>query len=697
MHPPPSSDAAPDQPGRELLAARGPVAPGESGGELLDLSRRLWWSLVLALPVVFMALAEWIPGQPGHHALGARLIAWLELLLATPLCIWGGAPLIRRARDSIVTWRLDRFSLIGLGTGTAYLYSLFATVAPGTPPQALRAPGGGAPLYFGAACVMVTLVLLGQVLELRARGATSSALRSLLGLAPRSARRLRVGALEEDVPLELILVGDRLRVRPGEKIPVDGVVVEGTSAIDESMVTGEPFAVEKTPGARVTGGTVNGSGQLVMRVERVGEATLLAQIVRMVADAQRSRAPIQRLADVIASWFVPVVVLVAIVTAFLWGAFGPEPRLAYALANAAFVLIIACPCALALATPIAIMVGTARGAHAGVLVKNAEALEILSHVDTLVIDKTGALSEGKPKLGNISAAPGFDEARMLALAASLEKHSQHPLAHGIVAGAKARGLPLVQASGVRIVRGQGIIGEVGGHSVALGSPRLVADLGAHPGPYAQRAETWRKDGQSVVHVVLDGKFAGLLGLSDPLKATSAEAMRLLHAQRVRVVILTSDARATAESVASRLGIDEVIADVLPAEKVDAILRLRSAGKIVAMAGDGESDAAALAAAHVGIAMGTGNDAALPSAGVTLVKGDLRGVARARRVSRATMRNVRQNLFFAFFFNLLGLPIAAGLLYPSFGWLLTPGFAFAAMLLSSAFVLGNALRLRRTPL
>jgi Cu+-exporting ATPase len=665
--------------------------------ELVDMTRRFWVSLALSAPVFFLAMSDMIPGQPVQRLLGASAIAWLQLGLATPVVLWGGLPFFQRAWTSLVTMRLNMFTLIAIGTGAAFAYSLFALIAPGALPHAVRGHGGGVALYFEAAAVITTLVLLGQVLELRARGATSSALRSLLGLAPRSARRLADDGTEADVPLDQVQPGDRLRVRPGEKVPVDGVVLEGESAIDESMITGEPIPVEKTAGSRVTGGTVNGTGGLVMRAERVGADTLLAQIVRMVAEAQRSRAPIQRLADLVSSWFVPAVVLIAALTAIVWGAFGPEPRLAYALVNAVAVLIIACPCALGLATPMAIMVGTGRGAHAGVLIKNAEALEVLEKVDTLVVDKTGTLTEGKPRLMQVSAGSGTDEDELLRLAAALEKASEHPLAAAIVAGAEAKKLHLPDVSDFRSITGQGVTGRVAGRRVALGNAKLVAGLGLDGAAFAERAETWRREGQTVMHVVLDGQLAGLVGVADPIKATSAEAVRLLHAEGIRIVMVTGDGRTTAQAVAARLGLDDVIAEVLPEQKIQAVKQLQAEGHVVAMAGDGINDAPALAQAQVGIAMGTGTDVAMQSAGVTLVQGDLRGIARARHLSRATMRNIRQNLFFAFVYNALGVPLAAGVLYPAFGLLLSPIIASAAMSLSSVSVISNSLRLRRTRL
>jgi Cu+-exporting ATPase len=622
-----------------------------------------------------------------------RLLTWIQFAFATPVMLWGGWPFFQRGWASIVNRSLNMFTLIAIGTGTAYLYSVVATFFPDIFPDSFRTHSGEVAVYFEAAAVITTLVLLGQVLELRARSQTSSAIKALLGLAPKMARVLRHDGGEEDIPLDRVQPGDWLRVRPGEKVPVDGVVLEGTSAVDESMVTGEPIPVEKTPGSRVTGGTVNGTGGFVMRAERVGSDTLLAQIVRMVSEAQRSRAPIQRLADVVSSYFVPAVVLVAMLTFLVWGLYGPEPRMAYALVNAVAVLIIACPCALGLATPMSIMVGTGRGATAGVLIKNAEALEVLEKVDTLVVDKTGTLTEGKPCLTTVVALPEQNEAELLHLAASLERGSEHPLAAAIVAGAHAKGVALSQANDFRSMTGKGVVGTVDGQVVALGNRKLFEELSIDPGLLAERAEDLRRDGQTVMFVAVDGHPAGLLGVADPLKASTYEAVQMLCEGGIRLVMLTGDSRTTAEAVAHKLGIDEVEAEVLPEQKGQVVKRLQVAGRVVAMAGDGINDAPALAQAQVGIAMGTGTDVAMESAGVTLVKGDLRGIARARRLSRGTMRNIRQNLFFAFIYNTLGVPVAAGVLYPMFGLLLSPMIASAAMTFSSVSVISNALRLR----
>ena len=661
--------------------------------ELLSMTRRFWVGVVLSLPLLVLGMSEMIPGQPVQRAFPPRWLAWVQLVLATPVVLWGGRPFFERGWASVRNRHLNMFTLIALGTGAAYLFSLFATLAPGLLPHDFTGHGGAVPLYFEAAAVIVTLVLLGQVLELRARRSTSGALRALLSLAPAVARRLHADGREEDVSLDQVRVGDMLRVRPGEKVPVDGVVLEGNSAVDESMVTGEPMPVEKLPGARVTGGTVNGTGGLVMKAERVGRDTLLSRIVQRVGEAQRSRAPIQRLVDKVAAVFVPAVIAVAVLTFLVWAFFGPEPRLAYALVNAVAVLIIACPCALGLATPMSVVVGMGKGAGAGILIRDAEALELLEKVDTLVVDKTGTLTEGKPKLVSV-VGEGLDEARLLHLAASLERGSEHPLAAAVVAGAEERGAVLTAVRDFRSVTGKGVTGSVAGAEVALGNLALLESLGVDAGALRPRAEALRREGQTVMFVAVDGKAAGLLGVADPVKATTAEALATLHREGVRVVMLTGDSRTTADAVARRLGIDDVIAEVLPEGKGDVVKRLQAEGRTVAMAGDGVNDAPALAQANVGIAMGTGTDIAMESAAVTLVKGDLRGIARARKLSRGALANIRQNLFFAFVYNTLGVPIAAGMLYPFFGLLLSPMLAAAAMSLSSVSVIGNALRLRR---
>ena len=663
--------------------------------ELIDMSRRFWVSLALTVPLLFVAMAP----MAGLHLgpLDGRAGRGAELALATPVVLWGGWPFFVRGWASIVNRSPNMFTLIALGTGVAYLDSVLAVLAPALFPPSFRDHHGEVCVYFEAAAAIVTLVLLGQVLELRARSRTSGALKALLRLAPRKARRLREDGVEEEVPLERVEVGNRLRVRPGEKVPVDGVVVEGTSAVDESMVTGESLPVEKKPGDRVMGATINGTGSFIMRAEKVGADTVLARIVRLVSEAQRSRAPIQRLADVVASYFVPAVVVAAILTFAAWAVFGPPPRMAYALVNAVAVLIIACPCALGLATPMSIMVATGRGATAGVLFRNAEALETMERVDTLVVDKTGTLTEGKPRLEAVVTADGIDEAGLLRLAASLEQASEHPLAAAIVAGAVERGVGLAGPAGFASITGRGVAGVVDGHRVAVGNRALLAETGIEPGPLAARAEALRNEGQGVMFVAVDGRIAGVLGVSDPVKPSTPEALRLLRDDGVRIVMVTGDGRATAEAVARKLGLEDVRAEVRPEQKVEIVATLQAEGRVVAVAGDGINDAPALAKADVGIAMGTGTDVAMESADVTLVKGDLRGIARARRLSRATMRNIRQNLFFAFVYNVLGIPVAAGVLYPFFGLLLNPMIAAAAMSFSSVSVIGNALRLRRAAL
>ena len=662
--------------------------------ELVDMSRRFWVSVVLSVPLVLVAMSDLIPGQPLQKAVPHAILGWAQFVLATPVVLWGGWPFFVRGWRSIATLKLNMFTLIAIGVGVAYVYSLVATLVPDIFPAAFRSSEGGVAIYFEAAAVITALVLLGQILELRARGQTSMALRALLDLAPKMAHLVADDGTDEDIPLERVGHGDRLRVRPGEKVPVDGVVLEGTSAVDESMMTGESLPVAKAVGDAVTGATVNGTSSFVMRAERIGAETLLHQIVQMVAEAQRSRAPIQRLADVVAGYFVPAVVAVAVITFIVWSLFGPAPAMAYGLVNAVAVLIIACPCALGLATPMSIMVGTGRGATAGVLIRNAEALEVFEKIDTLVVDKTGTLTEGKPKLVSLTTAEGVAEDDLLRLAASLERGSEHPLAAAVVAGAHDKGLTLSETTGFQSHTGKGVAGTVEGRAVALGNARLMDDLGAATDALSGRAEELRGAGQTVVFVAVDGAAAGLIGVADPIKVTTPEALRLLHDDGVRIVMLTGDHRVTAEAVARQLGIDDVEAEVLPDQKGAVVKRLQEAGRVVAMAGDGINDAPALAQAHVGIAMGTGTDVAMESAGVTLVKGDLRGIARARRLSRGVMRNIRQNLFWAFAYNTLGVPIAAGVLYPFFGILLSPIIAAAAMSLSSVSVISNALRLRR---
>ncbi len=679
------------------LEPRTASAEEEENPELRDMTRRFRVSIVLALPLLAVAMGDLIPGRPFERLASPRVLEWLELLIATPVVLWAGWPFFVRAWRSVVNRSLNMFTLIGLGVAVAYVYSLVATAAPGIFPPSFRGASGAVAVYYEAAAVIVALVLLGQVLELRARSRTGAAIKALLGLAPKTARRIGKDGAESDVPLEEVQPGDLLRVRPGEKVPVDGTVVEGTSSVDESMVSGEPIPVEKGAGDRVIGATVNGTGALVMRAERVGAETLLARIVQMVSEAQRSRAPIQKLADVVAGYFVPVVVGIAVLTFAVWGLFGPEPRMAHALVNAVAVLIIACPCALGLATPMSIMVATGKGATAGVLFKNAEAIEVMRKVDTLVVDKTGTLTEGKPQLVRVSPVPGGSESDLVRLAASLERGSEHPLAAAIVAGAEERKVGLAKAEGFSSRTGKGVTGRVDGREVALGNAKLLEELGVDPGALAAQAEAMRSEGQTVMFVLADGRLAGLLGVADPVKATTPDAIAQLHGEGIRVVMLTGDSRTTAEAVARTLGIDEVVAEVLPDQKADAVKRLQGEGRIVAMAGDGINDAPALAQAQVGIAMGTGTDVAMESAGVTLVKGDLGGIVRARRLSRATLRNIKQNLFFAFVYNSVGVPVAAGVLYPAFGLLLSPIIAAAAMSFSSVSVVSNALRLRRVSL
>jgi Cu+-exporting ATPase len=697
MHPEVVSDAPGDCP--ECGMALEPETPrvGEAPSpELRDMTRRFGVSLALTLPVFAIAMGGMIP-HPLFRALEARALVWLQLALATPVVFWGGLPFFRRGWTSLVTRRLNMFSLIALGTGVAWTYSAIATLVPGIFPPAFRAPDGGVAVYFEAAAVIVTLVLLGQVLELRARERTGEAIRSLLNLAPKTARRVAEDGTEADVPLDSVRVGYLLRVRPGEKVPVDGVVVEGASAVDESMVSGEPIPVAKAAGDAVIGATVNGTGTLLIRAGRVGAETLLARIVAMVAEAQRSRAPIQGLADAVAARFVPAVIAVAIAAFLIWASIGPEPRLAHALLAAVSVLIVACPCALGLATPMSIMVATGRGAAAGVLFRDADSIERMRDVDTLVVDKTGTLTEGRPRLTEIVPADGFDANDVLRLAASLERGSEHPLADAIVRAADERRIPLETVRDFSSRTGLGVTGVVDGRALVLGNARLLRDVGVDPKPLASRADALHGKGATTVLLAVDGRPAGLLGVTDPVKDSVPEALEQLHAEGLRIVMLTGDAERTARAVAASLSVDEVIAEVLPEGKAEVVKTLGESGRIVAMAGDGVNDAPALATAAVGIAMGTGTDVAMESAGITLVKGDLRGIVRARKLSRATLRNVRQNLFFAFAYNALGVPIAAGALYPVLGVLLSPMLAAAAMSVSSVSVIANALRLRRTAL
>jgi Cu+-exporting ATPase len=669
------------------------VVEDTANPELADMTRRFWLAAALAVPLVVVAMGDLLPGQPISQVLSPRVRTLLELALATPVCLWAAWPFYVRFAQSLKNKSLNMFTLIGLGVGVAYGYSVVAALAPHIFPASFRGAGGEVAVYFEAAGVIVTLILLGQVLELRARSQTGAAIQKLLGLAAKTARRVRDDGSDDEIPLEHVQVGDRLRVRPGEKVPVDGVVLEGASAIDESMVTGEPIPAEKHEGDQVIGATMNGTGMLIMRAEKVGSDTLLARIVTMVAEAQRSRAPIQKLADLVSGYFVPVVIGVAIVTFAAWSLIGPEPRMAHALINAVAVLIIACPCALGLATPMSIMVAMGKGASLGVLFKDAEAIEVLRKVDTIVVDKTGTLTAGKPKLVTVEVGPGFDAARLLSAAASLERGSEHPLAEAIVAGAVERGVSIPRSESFQSITGQGVTGRVEGRDVALGNRRLLEEFGASAGALADRANELRAGGQTVMFVVIDGEVAGILGVADPIKEGTPAAIAALHAEGVRVVMLTGDNRTTADAVAATLSIDDVIAEVLPDEKAAAIKRLQDRGHVVAMAGDGINDAPALAQAQVGIAMGTGTDVAMESAGVTLVKGDLRGIIRARKLSRATMANIKQNLFFAFVYNSLGVPVAAGVLYPVFGLLLSPVIAAAAMSFSSVSVIANSLRLR----
>ncbi|WP_375203764.1 copper-transporting P-type ATPase [Hyphococcus sp.] len=665
----------------------------EDMSELDSMTRRFWVGTVLSIPLFIYAMGDLIPGQPFEGLLPGAWPQWIQFAMATPVVLWGGWPFFVRGVQSVRTMNLNMFTLIALGVGVAYVFSVVATVAPGVFPDAFRGMHGNVAVYFEAAAVITTLVLLGQVLELRARSQTSGAIRALLELAPPTAHRINDDGSEEEVSIDHLREGDRLRVRPGEKVPVDGEIIEGRSSVDESMVTGEPIPVEKNAGDKVTGGTVNGTGGFIMKATHVGEDTMLSQIVKMVSEAQRSRAPIQRLADTVSGWFVPAVVVISIITFIVWSLFGPEPAMAFATVNAVAVLIIACPCALGLATPMSIMVGTGKGAQNGILIKNAEALETLEKVDTIVVDKTGTLTEGRPKLVLVEPQSPFTEGELLSLAASVERGSEHPLAAAIVEGAEERGAQISSASEFSSVTGEGVEAMVDGRKVALGNAKMMKRVGAYDESMAANAEDHRREGQTVMFVAVDGKPAGLIGVADPIKVTTPDAIKALHDAGVKVVMLTGDNRATAEAVGAKIGIDEIHADVSPEDKNRIVRELQETGAKVAMAGDGINDAPALAQAYVGIAMGTGTDVAMESAGVTLVKGDLRGVARARRLSQATMRNIRQNLFFAFIYNALGVPVAAGVLYPVFGLLLSPMIAAAAMSFSSVSVIGNALRLR----
>lgn len=672
------------------------VTVEESNPEMINMTRRFWISVALAAPMLALMVSSFLPSMPMQHLLAARVWTWIEFALATPVVLWCGLPFFDRGWQSIVHRSLNMFTLISLGTGTAYVYSVFATVVPQIFPASLGGAGGQIDVYFEPAAVIVVLVLLGQVLELRARSQTSGAIRALLGLAPKTAKQLDDKGGEADVPLEEVQVGDRLRVRPGEKVPVDGTVLEGHSSVDESMISGEPIPVEKDKGAKVTAGTVNGTGGFVMSAERVGADTLLAQIVKMVSEAQRSRAPIQRLADRVASYFVPAVIVSAVVTFIVWYFVGPQPHFAHALVNAVAVLIVACPCALGLATPMAIMVGTGRGARAGILIRNAEALETFGKVDTLIIDKTGTLTEGKPTLSAVIPQPGINENELLQLVASLERSSEHPLAAAIVKGAEAKKLPLFDVAEFNSRTGKGVKGTVSGRQVAVGNAELFHDLSVDPAPLLDRAEGLRKEGQTVMLVAVDGKAAGIVGVADPIKESTPDAIRELKAAGLKIIMVTGDNATTAKAVADKLGI-EFEADVLPQKKADVVKERQQKGSVVAMAGDGVNDAPALAQADVGIAMGTGTDVAMEAGGITLLKGDLRGILRARHLSNSTMRNIRENLFFAFVYNIVGIPLAAGVLFPAFALLLNPMIAAAAMSFSSVSVIANALRLRTVKL
>ena len=697
MHPEVQQDHPGDCP-KCGMALEPMVTEGEEENhELIDMTRRFWLSALIAFPVFISAMGADFWPDFFSQIIAPQARQWFELLLATPVVLWGAWPFFVRGWSSLVSRNLNMFTLISLGVGVAWSYSLVATLFPGLFPHSVRNEMGIVPVYFEAAAVITVLVLLGQVMELRARSQTNAAIKMLLGLAPKTARLIHEDGTEDDIPLEHVHTGNHLRIRPGEKIPVDGEVINGSSSVDESMVTGEPIPVSKHVGDKLIGATVNSTGSLVMEAQHVGSDTLLAQIVHMVAEAQRSRAPIQKLVDVVSGYFVPAVIVAAIITLIIWGLLGPEPRLAHAVINSVAVLIIACPCALGLATPMSIMVGTGRGALLGVLIKNAEALEILEKIDTLVVDKTGTLTEGKPKLVSVIATDEFNEELVLRLGASLETNSEHPLAAAIVVGAKEKNISLTTVNEFNSITGKGVSGNVEDRTVAIGNSKLLEDLNVDVTHLVEQAEELRQDGQTAMFVVVDNKPAGILSVADPIKSSTPEAIAALHKDNVEIVMLTGDSKTTADAVASKLNIDQVIAEVLPEQKVEVVKRLQSEGRKVAMAGDGINDAPALAQAQVGIAMGTGTDIAMESAGVTLVKGDLRGIARARILSRATMSNIRQNLFFAFIYNAIGVPIAAGVLYPVFGLLLSPMIAAAAMSFSSLSVIANALRLRKVSL
>jgi Cu+-exporting ATPase len=668
------------------------VTAEESNPELTSMTRRFWIGVALTVPLLALMVSDLFPAQPLQHWINPGPLGWLQFAMATPVVLWCGWPFFERGWQSVVHRSLNMFTLIAMGTGAAYLYSVVAVIAPHLFPPSFRDRIGSVPLYFEAATVVTVLVLLGQVLELKARTQTGSAIKALLGLAPTTARRVAADGTESDVGLSDVRAGDRLRVRPGEKVPVDGEVLEGTSSVDESMVTGEAIPVEKTPGVKVTGGTINGTGSFLMQAEKIGSDTLLARIVQMVSQAQRSRAPIQRLADVVAAYFVPAVLLCSIATFVVWGLYGPQPRFAHALVNAVAVLIVACPCALGLATPMAIMVGTGRGASAGILIRNAEALEIFEKVNTLVVDKTGTLTEGKPRLTKVIALEGFDESGILQRVASLEQASEHPLAAAIIAGAREKNLEFLPVTDFNSVTGKGVVGTLQGKKVSIGNSALMTSAGASAGALTQQAEALQSEGQTVMFVAFDEQLAGLVAVADPIKSTTIEAIDALKKEGIRVVMVTGDNKTTAAAVAKKLGID-FHADVLPDKKAEVVKELQAHGAIVAMAGDGVNDAPALAQAQVGIAMGTGTDVAMETGGITLVKGDLLGIVKARRLSQHTMSNIRQNLFFAFFYNVIGVPVAAGVLFPAFGLLLNPMIAAAAMSFSSVSVIANALRLK----
>jgi Cu+-exporting ATPase len=696
MHPQISKDGPGQCPLCGMALEPRQATADESNPELTNMTRRFWAGVALTVPLLALMVSDLLPAQPLQHLIRPDVLGWLQFALATPVVLWGGLPFFERGWQSIIHRSLNMFTLIAIGTGAAYLYSLVAVIAPSLFPPSFRDMSGNVPLYFEAATVVTVLVLLGQVLELKARTQTSSAIKALLGLAPSTARRVAADGAESDVALAAVHVGDRLRVRPGEKVPVDGVVLEGNSSVDESMVTGEAIPVEKTAGARVTGGTINGTGSFLMKAEKIGADTLLARIVQMVSRAQRSRAPIQRLADVVAAYFVPAVLLISVVTFIVWGLFGPQPQFAHGLVNAVAVLIVACPCALGLATPMAIMVGTGRGASAGILIRNAEALELFEKVNTLVVDKTGTLTEGKPKLTTVVALEGFDESRVLQMVASLEQASEHPLAAAIIAGATEKKLEFLPVTDFQSITGKGVSGRLQGKKISIGNAVLMTDIGGSAVALTQKAEELQAEGQTVMFVASDKQLAGLIAVADPIKETTSEAIEALKKEGIRVVMVTGDNKTTAAAVAKKLGID-FHADVLPDKKADVIKELQAKGAIVAMAGDGVNDAPALAQAQVGIAMGTGTDVAMETGGITLVKGDLMGIVKARRLSQHTMSNIRQNLFLAFFYNAIGVPVAAGVLFPAFGLLLNPMMAAGAMSLSSVSVIGNALRLRRLKL